>query len=177
VLREVPATERAPEKSKRGLYRIADPFVRFWFRHVRRSWGRLEAGQVDAVLLEVVADLDTLAASTYEALCRELVMSRGLGGRAWSRVGRWWDRGGEIDVLAFADDGAVLAGEAKWSARPVGTNVLAELERTVASAAVAGAGGSVTLALFSRSGFTPALRSAVAGRRDVVLVQGLEPLG
>lgn len=34
VEREVPVTEERPEKSKRSLYRLADPFVRLWFEVV-----------------------------------------------------------------------------------------------------------------------------------------------
>ena len=34
VRRETPVTEVRPERSRRGLYRLADPFLRFWFRYV-----------------------------------------------------------------------------------------------------------------------------------------------
>ena len=34
VRRVVTATESQPEKSRKGLYQIADPFLRFWFRYV-----------------------------------------------------------------------------------------------------------------------------------------------
>lgn len=175
VVREVPASEAQPEKSKRGLYRIADPFVRFWFRHVRRGWSRLESGQAEAVLREVAADLDHLAAEAYEELCRQRVAAGGLGPGPWQRVGRWWSRTDEIDVVAFGDGGRLLAGEAKWSRRPVGTNVLAELEEKVARSGLAGPDARPTFSLFSRSGFTPALVTAAKTRRDLVLVEGLDP--
>lgn len=32
VRRVVPATASRPDKVKRGIYQIADPFLRFWFR-------------------------------------------------------------------------------------------------------------------------------------------------
>lgn len=35
--REVPATEDNPEKSKRGLYRIKDNYLRFWFAFNKSS--------------------------------------------------------------------------------------------------------------------------------------------
>jgi uncharacterized protein len=41
------------------------------------------------------------------------------------RVGRWWSNAEETDVVAMSDtDQAVLVGECKWSARPVGLNIL-----------------------------------------------------
>jgi hypothetical protein len=175
VSRDVPASEHDPDRSKRGLYRIADPFVRFWFRHVRRGWNRLETGQLDAVLRGVGTDLDHLAAAAYEDLCRHLAATGGLGTHRWSRVGRWWNRLDEMDVVGFADDGGLLAGEAKWSSRPVGVNVLDELRAKVERSGLAANARDVTLTLFSRSGFTPALRSAARARPDLLLVERLNP--
>lgn len=34
VEREVPVTEDKPEKSKKGLYKIKDNYLRFWFAFV-----------------------------------------------------------------------------------------------------------------------------------------------
>jgi len=173
VARDVPASEHDPDKSKRGLYRIADPFVRFWFRHVRRGWNRLETGQLELVLQDVAADLDHLAAAAYEDLCRQVVATGGLATRRWNRVGRWWNRFDEIDVVGFADDGGLLAGEAKWSSRPVGVNILDELRAKVERSGLGADARDVTFALFSRSGFTPALWTASRSRSDLVLVEGL----
>jgi hypothetical protein len=174
IVREVPASERRPEKSKRGLYRIADPFVRFWFRHVLPAWTRLEAGHEAAVLADIAEDLDRLAAETYEEAARRLVLERGLGGRAWRRAGRWWDRHDELDVLASDDAQAVLVGEAKWSVKPVGVDVLRDLESKASRTGVTEGADHVVLALFSRSGFTRAVRES--DRKDLVLVHGLDPL-
>ena len=52
VSRSVPATESRPEKSKRGLYRIVDGFLRFWFRYVHQNQGSLDLGLADAVLAQ-----------------------------------------------------------------------------------------------------------------------------
>jgi len=44
----------SPRDSKRSLYRIGDPFLRFWFRFVEPNRSRLEARQGPAVLHEVI---------------------------------------------------------------------------------------------------------------------------
>ena len=44
VERRVPATVRNPERSRKGLYRLSDPFLRFWFRFVLPNRSSLEAG-------------------------------------------------------------------------------------------------------------------------------------
>ncbi len=178
VVREVPATEKRPEKSKRGLYRIEDHFVRFWFRFVLPQRGLLETGRIGTALAVVRKEIDQFTGETYESICRDLVRSGGLDsitGFRWSTVGRWWDREAEIDLVSFSEDrAAVLLGEVKWSRRLIGTNVLAHLEATAARVPVP-PGLPRILVLFSRSGFTPALHRAAAGRDDIVLVRGLEP--
>ncbi|MEW6279147.1 MAG: ATP-binding protein [Candidatus Eremiobacterota bacterium] len=42
VHRIVPATEKNPDRSRKGLYRISDPFLRFWFRFVLPGRSDLE---------------------------------------------------------------------------------------------------------------------------------------
>ena len=60
VHRDVPVTEARPERSRKGLYRLSDPFLRFWFRYVYPNRSALEAGAGREVLETVVLpDLDT----------------------------------------------------------------------------------------------------------------------
>ena len=47
VKRETSVTERAPEKSKKGLYKIEDNYVKFWFRFVLPNRSLIEAGNAD----------------------------------------------------------------------------------------------------------------------------------
>lgn len=57
VRREVPVTESRPEKSKKGLYRITDPFLRFWFRYVHSGAAlemRMEAASTIAAFVYLV---------------------------------------------------------------------------------------------------------------------------
>ena len=176
VLREVPATELRPEKSKKGLYAIADPFARFWFRFVLPQRALLETGRADEAARRVDSELDAFAASAYEDICRQEV-NHGLlddaAGRRWERAGRWWTRNAEIDLLAFSGDGAsVLFGEAKWSRRPIGTNILRDLEEASSLADLPSSITQREYALFSRSGFTEAMRREAGDRPDVILVHG-----
>ena len=44
VGREVPVTEENPEKSKKGLYKIKDNYIRFWFAFVYPNRSFIESG-------------------------------------------------------------------------------------------------------------------------------------
>ncbi len=54
VEREIPLTDPDPLRSRRGLYRIADRFVAFHFRHVQPHLSLIEAGRGARVLEEFI---------------------------------------------------------------------------------------------------------------------------
>ena len=61
VERETPATERHPEKSRKGICRLDDNFSRFWFRFVLPYKIRLvERGGRRVVEQEISSHLDHL---------------------------------------------------------------------------------------------------------------------
>ncbi len=92
------------------------------------------------------------------------------------RVGRWWRRDDEIDVVAISDtDKALLVGECKWSSKPVGLNILVDLQRKAKVLQGEGA-RQITYALFAKSGFTPDLL-ALAQTEGVLLVGSTELVG
>ena len=146
-------TERAPEKSKRGLYQLDDAFLRLWFGCVVTYESLLEFGRVEQVETLMQERLARQVAWAFERACRQHVedeLSR-LGG---VKVGRFWDRHAEVDVVVVDEDGdVVLAGECKWSNRRVGLEVGKALEQKV-QALWPNRAGQIRLALFSAHGFT-----------------------
>ncbi len=174
VTRSVPATESRPEKSKRGLYRITDAFLRFWFRYVHPNQGALDLDLADAVLAQRVRPtFDQFVSYAFEEAARAHVARLARAGELGflpERVGSWWDRGAEVDVVAVSDaDGALLLAECKWSANPVGTDIWEDLRRKIALVDPEGRWPAVSYALFAKAGFTPALVSR-AQAEDVRLV-------
>lgn len=162
VTRRVPATESQPEKSKKGLYQIDDHFLRFWFRYVHPNQASLDLGLADAILEQRIRpDLDRFAAAAFEEAAREFLAKLALAGQLTflpERIGGWWDREAEIDVLAISHaEQTALVGECKWSVNPVGVDVLADLEAKARLLQHKTELQRVDYALFSRSGFTPEL--------------------
>ena len=162
VTRCVPATEKKPEKSKRGIYQIDDHFLRFWFRYVHPNQSSLDLGLTDAILEKrVVPDLDNFVASTFEEASRAHIAHLARQGELPflpENIGAWWDREAEIDVLAISyTEKKALIGECKWSINPVGVNVLNDLQRKEKIFRQRGHAEELSYALFSRVGFTPDL--------------------
>jgi len=88
-----------------------------------------------------------------------------------ARVGAWWDRTGEVDVVAVSEvDRALLLGECKWSTRPIGTNVLEHLKQVAQPVIGLYPDSTVTYALMARAGFTPAMQTLAEREGGVITV-------
>ncbi|WP_457753485.1 ATP-binding protein [Thermococcus sp.] len=110
--REVPATED-PQKTRKVAYRVADEFFNFWFRFVYHNYTYLEEGSIDLVLDDLEKSFPAFVGKTYERIALDFVRQIDPGFRPL-KIGRWWHKGEEIDVVAYDRENVVLF-EAKWS--------------------------------------------------------------
>jgi AAA+ ATPase superfamily predicted ATPase len=167
VERHIPVTE-SPTASKHGRYRIAAPLFRFWFRFVYGKQDQLRLLGDDAYDELVAPELAEYVSPLFERLCQRALPT--LVDRQFHDVGQWWHREHELDVLGLTDDGLV-AGECKFSSRPVSEGVLFDLERTASEVRWADgpADGEPLYVLFSRAGYTDDLEAAADARDDVRL--------
>ncbi|MGE4030199.1 MAG: ATP-binding protein [Thermoleophilia bacterium] len=158
----------------RGVFRIADPFFRFWFRFVFPNRSRLEAGRVGDVMDQVLAGLDTYMGLAFEDTCREWAARHSTDLPRFDELGSWWDRRGttEIDVVATARNRYTLIGSCTWSER-AGPEVLGLLRRDAEALGPAAHGAQ--LCIFAR-GFAPELIDR-AHREGVRLVEAAELVG
>jgi uncharacterized protein len=186
TLGEMSLVERvAPVAGRADLrFRVADPFLRFWFRFVfpyqddLRS-GVLPANHYDNEIQPVFAEH---VAPVFESLCREWTR-RQLGA---SRVGSWWGNAlndlrktgerqtEEIDVVGLRRSAVTVVGECKWTSGRLTGKVLDDVEQyKIPAMRQAGLKIAATplIALFSRSGFKANLMRQAADRDDIRLVQ------
>ncbi|WP_227134614.1 ATP-binding protein [Halorubellus salinus] len=165
VERETPVTD----PDGRGVYRITDQFLRFWFRYVLPNRATLEQGHTEPVRDTIEATLSEHASWTFEAVCRQAVRTAAFP-VSCSRVGRWWYGGDEIDVAAIDEQtDTLLLGECKWTSEEVGRGLLTDLEALESEVRWQGSDRSVVYALFAKTGFTETLQE-IAGDRDDLLL-------
>ena len=161
VERRVPVTVRRPEKSRRGLYHLADNYLNFYFRFVAPYREDLEQGYLDRAWQAIDQQLNAFVGATaFEDLCRKWVSRHGRQGHlpfVPEQVGSYWDRHTQMDVVGLNwSQRTALLGEARWTSRPIGVQVLNEL-RSKSSAVLPTPDWHAHYALFSRSGFTEQL--------------------
>lgn len=174
--REVPITEENPEKSKKGLYKIKDNYIRFWFAFVYPNLSFIESGNRDIVMSKIRKSLVSgHTAYVYEDICREKMWELNANG-AWSfnfsKIGRYWDNKTEIDIAAIDPEGKnLILGECKYWSEPVGVNILTALEEKAKNVTWNKDTRKTHYVLFSASGFTPELEKYASERKDVILVK------
>lgn len=118
VQRETPfgSSER---DAKRSRYRIAEPFLRFWFRFIDPRRSVIDARQASAVEQDYKTFLPGHLAEVWEDLARASAARIKIAGEEWRPASRWWGPGldrqaMELDIVAESVDGsALLVGEAK----------------------------------------------------------------
>lgn len=182
VEKRTPVTEKNPEKSRKGLYFIADNFIRFWFKYVYPYKGELELDNMQIVLEEMKKDFETkFVAFAYEDICKDIfanLCKRGVVDFVPSRIGAYWlnDYTGdtEIDVMAVDNQNKrIFAGECKYHRNPVDAPVYYALKEKVLDAGEIRKSYpvyDVIYGVFSKSGFTQRMLDAARETSNLVLV-------
>jgi len=171
VRREVPVTEWDRVRTQRALYRLADPYLRFWYRFVLPHQSLIQLGHGGGVWRREVAPVldEFVARTTWEEVCTQYLwrrLSANRPGVVFSHLGRWWDGKQEMDLVGLMHGKVVLAGECRWSNRAM---TGADLLTVQARAARLPLGDDPLWVLASRSGFEPALRRRAAAGDTLLL--------
>lgn len=135
VKREIPFGENL-KSTKRSLYKIADPFINFYFKFVVPNRSRLEIGIMNPVVEEIERRLPEVTGNIYEDLARQAIPFLSIMNQ-FGEGKRWWGsckngKQAELDVVAASlDNKMILAGEVKWSNRISYENIYAELNNRI----------------------------------------------
>ena len=159
VTREFSVGAGGQERSKqgRGLWRISDNFIAFWYAAAQPWISELDAGGVDMVWERMIAPrLNALLSHAFEDVCLQWLRRKNLSGGLpfFARsMGRWWSGAKEIDLVALGQGDEHLLCECKFKNAPVGSALLRELREKEREDFPRGEGW---LWLFSKSGFSDA---------------------
>nr|WP_302082888.1 ATP-binding protein [Salinibaculum sp. KK48] len=165
IEKETPVTD----PDGRGVYRLTDQYLRFWFRYVSPNRATLEQGHTTPVRESIADTFPTHVSWTFEDVCRQAVRTPTFPVEC-SRVGRWWYNNMEVDIAGVNEQTeTLLLGECKWTNDTVGPGLLSELERVEPEVRWRDSDRSVSYALFAKRGFSDELRTLAAERDDLSL--------
>jgi AAA+ ATPase superfamily predicted ATPase len=171
----VPLNAEGKENVQKGLYRIKDNFLNFWYRFVFANLSELMLGNVSEVYERKIAPyLRDYIGEYFADVCTEFLKLMNLHKRLPEKF-LWWDRwygkNGTIDILAQSDNQKALVGKCLWEERKA---EISDLEKLISLAGEAGISPDYCY-LFSKGGFTQEFRGFVAGKSNLMLI-GLEDL-
>ena len=182
IEKRTPITEKNPEKSRKGLYFIADNFLRFWFCYVYPYKGELELDNMQIVLDEIHKDFkEKFVAFAYEDICKDIfakLCSNNAISFVPSRIGSYWlndyDGDTEINVMSVDHQNKqVFAGECKYHTKPVDASVYFALKEKVDNAAEIRKSFpkyNIIYGLFSKSGFTKRMLDIAKENPNILLI-------
>lgn len=113
----------------RAIYRVEDPYLRFWFRVLANHVQSIESGQGSQVLRHVEGAWQEQLGWAFEVAARLHAAGLAEAGvlPAGTLTGEWWTTSGQptqVDVLGLLDHRSVALGEVRWQARPLGRSDL-----------------------------------------------------
>ena len=127
------------KNAKKSLYKIADPFMAFYYQFVVPNRSFIELGRRLPIEQALTAHLSEYVSMQWEKLCRDAVTGNLVNGVVYGKVKRWWGsvlnedkkpEQVEFDVMAESlDKKYLLVGECKWTIRENGKQLTAALLR------------------------------------------------
>ena len=133
LIKEIPFGENE-KNSKKSLYKIADPFMNFYFQFIIPNRSFIEIGRISPILSNLDNHFSDYVGDYWEKLCRETVSGNEIDGITYGMARRWWgnvskDERFELDVVAESlDKKYLLVGECKWTTKENSSRLLAELK-------------------------------------------------
>ena len=127
------------KNAKKSLYKIADPFMAFYYQFVVPNRSFIEFGRRLPIEQALTAHFYEYVSMQWEKLCRDAVTGNVVKGVIYGKAKRWWGsvlnddkkpEQVEFDVVAESlDKQYLLVGECKWTTGESGKQLTAELLR------------------------------------------------
>lgn len=165
--KEVPVTENL-ENSKKGLYKIKDNYLKFWFSYVYPYQSYLEIENLTYPLDKIKNEFNLWVSKIYEELARETLFSNLQIPFPIKKLGRWWNNNEEIDIVALGDKD-IIFGECKWSNKKVGLSILFSLKEKSKKVNWNNNSRKEYFILFSKEGFSEDLIALSEKDKTIIL--------
>lgn len=127
------------KNSKKSLYKIADPFLAFYYQFVVPNRSFIELDRRMPIEAHLKTRFPIFVGMRWKTICRNAITGNVIDGVLYGHASRWWgsvlneDRKPEqieIDVVSESlDKKYLLVGECKWTALENARQLLSELTR------------------------------------------------
>lgn len=158
------------DNTKKGMYRIKDPFINFWFRFVYPNLSDLELMSPEAFYENYIArEIDEFFAPTFSEVCLEYLELMNKMGKLklnLVRSGTWLGKNNKIDIMAADSERNILVGVCNWMDPVMKPEVIVELTNAMKKAKIK----SSCIYFFSATTFHDTLRKVAERDERFTLV-------
>lgn len=141
------------ENTKKGLYRIKDNFLNFYYAYVFPNMSEIECGQGKNLYNTVlVPDFDRFMRKCFADVCREyleLMSKYKRLGKRYNEWHSWFGKKGIIDIIGIDSEHNLIAGLCHYSDHNSDVEQLDELKSLIEEAGIR----PQKLCIFSKTGF------------------------
>lgn len=148
---------RNSENTKKGLYRIKDNFINFYYAYVFPNMSEIECNQGKTLYAKVLQpDFDRYMRLSFANVCREyleLMSKYKRLGRRYTEWHSWFGKKGILDIIGLDNEGNSIVGICHYADTKAGEEQLEEMYNLLEEAGMK----AQKLCIFSKSGFEPEL--------------------
>ena len=108
-------------RNKTSLYKVADPFIHFYFNLIYPNLSTLVPGHIESSWQRITLKMNQFVSLEWERLCRKAIGLHPMLLSYGFVAGRWWGNGRdgramELDIVGTSPDNKfLLVGECKWT--------------------------------------------------------------
>ncbi|MDH5464217.1 MAG: DUF234 domain-containing protein [Thiovulaceae bacterium] len=164
----VKPTDKEEEVSDK--LQFVQPFMRFWFASISPFYKGIKEGEFKEVKEKFTNREKGFSDIYYEFLVKEILKTQCKEDRI-ERIGSYWDKKVEIDILARTKSGKVIAGMCKVSNSKAKKSELSKLKSLCEQADIK----ADVFVLFSKSGFSNELKSEKSETLKLYTLKHLKP--
>ncbi|MBE5950006.1 MAG: ATP-binding protein [Lachnospiraceae bacterium] len=171
--------EQMHANAQKGLYRIKDRYLAFWYRYIFPNSSEIECGRGEQVYeKEIAQDMAQYVRECFAGVCEEYLKLMAQYGRLknrYSNWGTWYGKTGRIDIAAGDADGNSLVGFCRFDNYLMTKKDYNQYKELLSLALLQ----PKEMYLFSKAGFAEELRRMVreeSGDGVKITLVGLEDL-
>jgi len=158
------------ENTQKGLYRIKDNYINFWYRYVFPNLSFLETQQVEVVYeTKVKPDLNEYMKEYFVSTCTECLKLMNTYHRLpyeYDNWGSWFGKNGTIDIIAEDKNGKMLVGSCLWLDQVMEMSDYSHLIELIGLARIE----PEHYYLFSKDGFSKELEELANNSKNLQLI-------
>ncbi|MCR5431407.1 MAG: ATP-binding protein [Lachnospiraceae bacterium] len=162
------ANVRNAENTMKGLYRISDPLLSFYYAYVYPNITRIELGKGEEIYDEIIRpSLNRYLRPFFADVCREyldLMAQYGKLDHDYNQWETWYGKKGTIDIVGYDSKNNMICGICSFEDDIVTIEAVAELKALTAQAGIK----KCVYCLFAKNGFDSSIEELASSGELIV---------